>query len=137
MNTEIIISIIGIIGMFVSSFATWFFTRRKYNTEVDSNTIRNMQDSLEFYTKLSDDNKERLEEIIASNADLRNRNEKLELNNEKLENDINKIRNEMFNLMGQICLNMQCALRQRNIPMFNTNPQYNNDTKPKKKIQGR
>ncbi len=136
MSTEIILSILGV----GSNFITWFLTRRKYNAEVDSSTIQNMKASLEFYTKLSDDNKERLEEVIAVNADLRSRNEKLEAKNDKLEEDINKIRNEMFNLMGQICLNMQCSVRQRNIPIFNmsNSTKYNNnDSKPKKKIQGK
>ena len=35
MNTEIIIAIIGILSTVLSSFTTYFFTRRKYNSEVD------------------------------------------------------------------------------------------------------
>lgn len=61
----------GAIATFVSSFTTWFFTKRKYNTEVDANLISNMQESLDFYKTLADDNKARLEEVLRENAELR------------------------------------------------------------------
>ena len=48
-----------------------FFTKKKYNAEVDNNLITNMQESLEFYKTLADDNKRRLEEVLVENADLR------------------------------------------------------------------
>lgn len=44
----------------ISSFITWFFTRRKYNTEVDSNEIKNLKDSLEFYEEIVRDNNKKL-----------------------------------------------------------------------------
>lgn len=63
--------IAGAITTFASSFTTWFFTKRKYNTEVDANLIKNMQESLEFYKSLADDNKARLEDVLRENAELR------------------------------------------------------------------
>ena len=63
--------IAGAVTTLVSSFTTWFFTKRKYNTEVDANLITNMQESLEFYKTLADDNKARLEEVLRENAELR------------------------------------------------------------------
>ena len=59
------------ITAFATAFTTWFFTKRKYNAEVDNNLISNMQDSLEFYKSLADDNKSRLEEVLQENAELR------------------------------------------------------------------
>ena len=61
----------GIITTFLSGFSSWFFTKKKYNAEVDNNLINNMQDSLEFYKALADDNKARLDEVLSENADLR------------------------------------------------------------------
>lgn len=65
----------GIIGTVVASlvtgFSTWFFTKRKYNSEVDNNLIKNMQESLDFYKSLADDNKARLEAVLDENNDLR------------------------------------------------------------------
>lgn len=61
----------GFITTFLSAFTSWFFTKKKYNAEVDNNLINNMQESLEFYKALADDNKRRLEEVLNENADLR------------------------------------------------------------------
>lgn len=61
----------GILSTIISGFSGWFFTKRKYNAEVDNNLINNMQESLEFYKALADDNKKRLEEVLMENADLR------------------------------------------------------------------
>ena len=61
----------GAIATILSGFTSWFFAKRKYNAEVDNNLISNMQESLEFYKTLADDNKQRLEEVLAENADLR------------------------------------------------------------------
>ena len=62
----------GLLATLVSGFSSWFFTKRKYNSEVDANLIKNMQDSLEFYKSLADDNKARLEEVLKENENLRN-----------------------------------------------------------------
>ncbi len=98
MNTEIIIALIGIFSTVLSSWTTWFFTRKKYNSEVDQNLIQNMKESLDFYKQLSDDNRSRLEEVLKRN--------------DELENDVKNLRNQMFNLMSQICFDLSCKLRQ-------------------------
>ena len=61
---------VGLITSIVSSWTTWFFARKKYNSEVDSNLINNMKESLDFYEKLSSDNRERLEEVLKRNTEL-------------------------------------------------------------------
>ena len=98
MNAEIIIALIGIFSTVLSSWTTWFFTRKKYNSEVDQNLIQNMKESLDFYKQLSDDNRSRLEEVLKRN--------------DELENDVKNLRNQMFNLMSQICFDLSCKLRQ-------------------------
>ena len=54
----------GLLTTIISGFSGWFFTKKKYNAEVDNNLINNMQESLEFYKALADDNKRRLEEVL-------------------------------------------------------------------------
>ena len=61
----------GVVATVITGFTTWVFTKRRYNAEVDNNLINNMQESLEFYKTLADDNKRRLEEVLVENADLR------------------------------------------------------------------
>lgn len=96
---------VGIITTVISGWTSWFFARRKYNSEVDNNLIENMQQSLEFYKKLSDDNKNRLNEVLRRNAEL--------------EQEIKDLRKQMFSLMNSICTDLTCQLRKRNLNLFN------------------
>lgn len=96
---------VGIITTVISGWTSWFFARRKYNSEVDNNLIENMQQSLEFYKKLSDDNKNRLDEVLKRNAEL--------------EQEIRDLRKQMFSLMNSICTDLICQLRKRNLNLFN------------------
>jgi hypothetical protein len=96
---------VGIITTVISGWTSWFFARRKYNSEVDNNLIENMQQSLEFYKKLSDDNKNRLNEVLKRNAEL--------------EQEIRDLRKQVFSLMNSICTDLTCQLRKRNLNLFN------------------
>lgn len=71
MNDTIIAIIGGFVTTILSGFTSWFFAKKKYNAEVDNHLITNMQKSLEFYKTLADDNKVRLEAVLAENAELR------------------------------------------------------------------
>ena len=104
----IITAIVGLVSTVVSAGASWIFARKKYNSEVDNNLIKNMQESLEFYKQLSDDNKERLEEVLR-------RNDELEKRDAALEEEMRQLRSQMFNLMSQICMDLTCKVRQKEI----------------------
>ena len=134
MSTEILITLSSIISSIITGFASWFFTRKKYYEEVKAGRIENKTSELEFYQKLSDDNKIRLDQLLKEKEELRAENSKLDARCNKLEDRINELNRDMFTIMSQICLNMQCTYRERKLPLFN-NPKYmNNDTKPEEKI---
>ena len=78
----IITGLIGFISTIVSGWVTWFFTRKKYNAEVDQTLVQNMKESLDFYKKLSDDNRDRLQEVLKRN--------------DELEQEIKKLRDQVF-----------------------------------------
>ena len=105
---------IGLITTIVSGWTSWFFARKKYDSEVDNNLINNMKDSLEFYKKLSDDNRDRLQEVLKRN--------------DELEQEIKKLRDQVFIIMNQICLNSQCQVRVKNAPLHG-DKQINNINK--------
>lgn len=96
---------IGIVTTIVSGWTSWFFARKKYNSEVDNNLINNMKESLDFYEKLSSDNRERLEEVLKRNTEL--------------EQEVGELRKQMFNLMSSICTDLTCQLRKRDLNLFN------------------
>lgn len=103
----IITAVLGGFTTFISAWVSWFFAREKYNSEVDSNVINNMKESLDFYEKLSTDNKERLEEVLKRNSEL--------------EQEVKVLKRQMLNFMNTICTDLTCQLRQRNINLFNEN----------------
>ena len=106
----IVTGIVGLITTVTSGWVSWLFAKKKYNAEVDSNVIENMKQSLEFYTKLSDDNQARLEEALKRN--------------EALEREISQLRQQVFELMNNICYDMTCELRARQ-PRKKSNPKTN------------
>ena len=96
---------VGLITSIVSSWTTWFFESKKYNTEVDLNLVEKMEKSLEFYRNLSDDNRARLEEIT-------------ERNNE-LEKEVAELRKQVLNLTMNICMDLTCSNRIKEITKRN------------------
>lgn len=96
---------VGLITSAVSSWTAWFFARKKYNSEVDLNLVEKMEKSLEFYRNLSDDNRARLEEIT-------------ERNNE-LEKEVAELRKQVLNLTMNICMDLTCSRRIKEITKRN------------------
>lgn len=94
----IITGAIGLITTVVTGWSSWFLTRKKYNSEVDKNLITNMQEALEFYKQLSDDNKTRLDAAIQRSL--------------SMEKEIANLRKELTTLATSICYNLTCKLRQ-------------------------
>ena len=82
----------------VSGWTSWFFARKKYNSEVDNNLINNMKESLEFYTRLSEDNKLRLDRALSRN--------------EELEKEVKELRQQVMGLMTSICTDLSCQIRK-------------------------
>lgn len=66
----IVTSIIGVVCTGLSSLITWLFTRKKYITEVEHNSIENMEGSLEFYEKLTASNNKILSEVLEKSEKL-------------------------------------------------------------------
>ena len=98
MYSEVVLT--GVIGLFttiLSGWVSWFFARKKYNSEVDHNLIENMENSVEFYRKLSDDNKARLDEVLEKNKNL--------------EKEVQELRRQVLNLTMNICMNLTCSSR--------------------------
>ena len=90
---------IGLLTTVVSAVTSWIFARKKNNSKVNHNLIEHMENSLEFYKKLSDDNRTRLEEMAERNK--------------TLEAEIQELKKQMLNLTMNICMDLTCANRVR------------------------
>lgn len=107
--TAISLSILTI----VSTIVSWFLAKRKYNTEVDNSVIANLERSLDFYMKLSDDNKNRLDEILRRDEEMQRKNAELERKNAELERKVRELESRMLQVLGSICMDLTCELRKR------------------------
>lgn len=99
MNNELLIALIGVGSTIIGSWASWFFTRKKYNSEVDGNVIQNMKEALDAYIILCNDTKERLQEALDRNK--------------ILEDEVRELRTQVFELMNNICYDLSCTYRQK------------------------
>ena len=105
-ETDVLITgAVGVVSSIISAWTSWFFARKKYNSEVDNNLIENMQNSLNFYKQLSDDNRKRLDDVLKRNEDL--------------EKEVKELKKQMFNLMSSICVDLTCQVRKRDFNLFN------------------
>lgn len=95
LTTNIDVFATGLIGLFttvISGWTSWIFARKKYNSEVDSQVIANMKESLEFYKQLSDDNKERLDQVLKQNKEILAQNAELIEQNKKLQAEVEELK---------------------------------------------
>lgn len=84
-------SLIGLFCTIVSSGATFFFTRRKYNSEVKSQEITNVMNAFEGYKKIT-------EEALSKQADaLKKQAEEIE----RLKAEINRLKDENYQSLMQ------------------------------------
>lgn len=86
----------GAVGI-ISSVVAWFLAKRKYNAEVGDTVIKNMENALEFYKKLSDDNKNRLDEN-------QRKLDEVMKENAKLQSEIQVLKTQIKFLMKYNCV---------------------------------
>ena len=89
---------VGLVTTIVSSWASWFFARKKYNTEVDSNEIENLKKSLEFSESIVKDNNKKLQLYI----DLA----------EAHRIEVYKLKGMIHRLLNNSCLDANCLNRK-------------------------
>lgn len=89
---------VGMVTTFMSGWVSWFFARRKYNSEVDSNEIENLKKSLEFYEDIVRDNNKKLQFYI----DL--------AENNRIE--VYRLKGVIHRLLNNSCLDNGCIKRK-------------------------
>lgn len=89
---------VGLVTTIVSGWTSWFFARKKYNTEVDSNEIENLKKSLEFYENIVKDNNKKLAFYI----DLAENNRV----------EVYRLKGVIHRLLNNSCLDNGCIKRQ-------------------------
>ena len=91
MSPEIVNIVVGFLCTTVSSLVTFFLTRRKYNTEVDSQQIENMEKSFDIYKKM-------MEESLAVQS---RRIDALQKENDSLRQQVYQLQQQLISLAGR------------------------------------
>lgn len=92
----------NVITTVVGALVGFLLGRKKYNKEVDNLAITNMQQSLDFYQKLSDDTSARLENVLNENASLREEIQHVRSENSQLKEQMNELRAVVDNLTATL-----------------------------------
>jgi FtsZ-binding cell division protein ZapB len=92
MASEIIIALVGLFCTTVSSVVTFFFTKKKYNSEVEAQYITNIKEAFDTY-------KNTMQETVSSQNQ---KIEQLQKENDDLKRQFNQLQQQMVNiLMGK------------------------------------
>lgn len=89
MGSEVVMALVGLLCSTLSSLITFVLTKRKYNVEVDSQQIQNMEAAFNTYKKMTD------ETIKAQDS----RIEMLQRENESLRRQFNELQQQMLTLL--------------------------------------
>lgn len=99
LHTDVLITgIIGMVSTISTGWVSWFFARKKYNTEVEANEIENLKKSLDFYEKIIKDNNSKLQLYI----------EMTDKNNK----EVYRLKSIVYKILNKSCLDSACIKRQ-------------------------
>lgn len=146
METTIIAGAIGLVTTVVS----WFLAKRKYNSEVDTTVIQNLQKALDVYKNISDDTKQRLAESCADNERIREDNARMREENALLKEEVRELKEEnkdlrrevallkdqLLKVTSTICLDLSCQLRTRDYAVVANSKLEEPKAKTKKQSKG-
>lgn len=123
--TEVVIALTGLFCTTVSSIITFLLTKRKYNTEVDSQQIDNMNKSFEVYKKMMEEAMGSQEKAMKATIDALNMKiNELEKENGSLRQQVNHLQMQLISLVGNIHANP-------GIPTVMTPEVFNDDSTDK------
>lgn len=92
MTSEIIMAFVGVVCTGLSSLITFLLTKRKYNTEVDSQQLKNVDDSFELYKKVMNEAMATQDRKIAI----------LQKENDSLKEQVSQLQNQVISLVNML-----------------------------------
>lgn len=74
--SDLLITIVtAVVSSAASGWAGWFFARKKYNSEVESNDLQNLRDRVQVVNDIVDTLKTELDRLNTENTKLREEND--------------------------------------------------------------
>lgn len=102
MESTLIAPIVGVICTALSSIVTFILTKRKYNIEVDSQQIKNMNDSFNIYKTMMEETLSSQKALMEQTINTQNQKiESLQKENDSLKNQIADLQMQLIKFFGQ------------------------------------
>jgi cell division protein FtsB len=116
MSTEVIIALIGIASTAASGFITFFLTKKKYDTEVDSQQIKNLGEAVNIYKQIMEESAKSQKDLMENTIASQNQKiEELQKENSALKQQVNQLQMQMINILGSICFDATCKSRKMDL----------------------
>lgn len=109
MSSTIITTLIGLFCTLISSAVTFLLTKRKYDIEVDSQQIDNMNKSFDVYKKTMDETFTMLNNRIAMQDETI---KQLQEENNDLRKQVHNLQMQMAQMFNAMCYDATCNLRK-------------------------
>ena len=110
MGATVITALVGVICSGLSGLITFLLTKRKYNSEVESQQIQNLNNAFALYQKTMDST------INSQKKAFEDKIDELQKENSQLRQQVSQLQMEMINILGTICLDTTCKMRKVNFP---------------------
>lgn len=114
MSSTIITTLIGLFCTLISSAVTFLLTKRKYDIEVDSQQIDNMNKSFDVYKKTMDETFTMLNNRIAMQDETI---KQLQEENNDLRKQVHNLQMQMAQMFNAMCYDATCNLRKTGFPL--------------------
>lgn len=109
MTSTIITTLVGLFCTLVSSVVTFLLTKRKYDIEVDSQQIENMNQSFDIYKKTMNETLVMLNDRVAMQD---NTIKQLQEENSDLRKQVHNLQMQMAKMFSAMCYDTTCNLRK-------------------------
>ena len=97
---------VGLVCSSISSVVAFLLTKGKYDSEVDSQHIKNMGDAFKKYKEVMDE--------MYKSQDIKIK--AVQKENDDLKQQVNHLQAQMLELLNTACFNITCKLRRAGFP---------------------
>lgn len=117
MTSTIITALVGLFCTLASSVVTFLFTRKKYNEEVITQKINNMNKAFDLTRKIYIETANAQNNKIAMQSDII---KQLQEENKKLQKEVYDLQIQVAKMLNTICYDTTCRLRKTGLDINNT-----------------
>ena len=115
MGTEVITALVTLFCSTATSIVTFILTKRKYNTEVDSQQIHNMGESFDVYKNMMEESLSAQKKTFEAMTEAQDKKiDMLQKEKDSLQAQVSQLQQQMLNVLGSLCLDSTCKLRKMN-----------------------